>query len=244
MNYRIWADILVKHEYFNGKCSDFKFLPEPTSDTTIRHEGILIQEAIGGMRLIAPEEAFSNKIDLIFWAYPTNRSLWNVTDFESILDDQIAFAKINQGSLQWAPCPKESIPEKMRTPKPMFGIEICNHNNADKTQSTLLLKTKKLKWRYCISGLPTDNPVEIVGIKPNKDTPSFETTEIVNNSIVFISTQDIPLRYGAPPLFQLREKKTSKVIIKTLPNMDARSIAEACLDKNRLETVAESFINT
>lgn len=244
MNYGIWADILVKHEYFNGKCSDFKFLPEPASESTIRHEGILIQEVIGGMRLIAPEESFSNKIDLIFWAYPTNRNLWNVTDFKSVPDDQIAFAKINQGSLKWSTSPKDSVPEKLRTPKPMFGIKICNHNNAENTESTLLLKTKKLKWRYCISGLPAGNPVEIVGIKPQKGTPSFKAIETAADSIVFVSKQEIPLCYGAPPLFQLREKKSSKTIIKILPNMDARSIAKARLDKNRLETVAESFINT
>lgn len=244
MNYGIWADILVSHEYFCGKYSDFTFVPEPESETTIRREGFLIQEAIGGIRLIAPEEVFASKIELVFWVYPTDRNVWSATDFENIPEDSIAFAKISQGSLQWESCTKDKIPESMQVPKPMFGIAISNQNNVDNSRVTIPLKTKHLKWRYNISGLSVNRPVEIAGYKPNTDAPSFDIVEEYADTIVFMSQQDIPLRYGAPPLFQLREKNSSKAIIKCLPNMDARSIATISLDKNRREIVAESFINT
>ena len=243
MNYGIWADIFMEHEYVGGRCEDFTFRPDPPTAETMKREGIMMRETAGGFRLIADEAAFSHEISLVFWAYPVYSNLWNVTEFGEIPADSIPFARIKDESLQWDTTSKSDIPEAMQLPKPMFGMEIVNSQGKSGASITLSLKTKKMKWYYYISGLADNDTAEIVKIKGNKEDSPFDFSQRKLGESVFVSKQEIPLRYGAPPLFQLREKKSSKAIIKCLPNMDARSVSTVILDGKR-EIVAESFVNT
>ena len=66
MNYGIWADIFMEHEYVGGRCEDFTFRPDPPTAETMKHEGIMMRETAGGFRLIADEAAFSHEISLVF----------------------------------------------------------------------------------------------------------------------------------------------------------------------------------
>jgi len=244
MNYRIWANIRVMHEYTGGKCSDFMFLPDPASKETMNREGILMSEISGGFYLIAQETAFSEETSLIFWAYPTRQDLWSATSFNKASKEEIPFAKAAGETLQWETLTEEDLPKAMRMPKPMFGVEIRHPIGAPGANVTLSFKTKKMKWRYNIAGLSENGTFEIAGVKTNKENCMFDACTQPSGIRVFTSKQEIPLRYGAAPQFQLREMKTAKAIIKCLPNMDARSIASAILEGNKEETIAETFINT
>lgn len=243
MIYGIWADIFINHEYFGGKCGCFSFLPDPPTTVTMRREGIQMRETVGGFRLIAQESAFSENSSLLFWGYPLYHELWNVTDFSDIPADTIPLAKVKGDTVKWESASKDAVPEAMQFPKPMFGIELENSPGKPGINATLSLKTRKMKWCYYISGISEDDAVEIVKIKAGSDSSPFDFSKRHLGDSIFISKQEIPLRYNTPPLFQLREKKSSKPIIKCLPNMDARSVS-TIENNDKREFVAESFVNT
>lgn len=243
MIYGIWADIFIEHEYFDKRCGNFNILPDPPTAATMKREGLQMCETIGGFRLVAQESAFSNELSLLFWAYPVYSEMWNVTEFGDIPADAIPLAKITGDVLNWEQSPKDAVPEKMQLPKPMFGIELKNSLGKQSVSITLSLKTRKMKWCYYISGISEDDDVEIVKIKAGNEESPFDFSKRHLGDSIFISKQEIPLRYNTPPLFQLREKKTSKPIIKCLPNMNARSVSTIEFNDKR-EIVAESFVNT
>lgn len=244
MNYRGWANILVHHEYFGGKCSYFRFLPDNASKEIMKREGFLMNETSEGFCLIAQNTAFDEDISLVFWATPTRQDIWSATLFSDIPKESIPFAKAKGDSLQWETIDKDSIPKEMQLPTPMFGIEISRSSDTPDSKITLSLSTKKMKWRYNISGLSEFNEPEITGIKNYKESAHFDVFTDASGNTVFTSAQEIPLSFGAAPRFQLREKNSTKAIVKFLPNMDARSIATAILEGGKQEIIAETFINT
>ena len=244
MSYKIWANIIITHEYLGGKCSDFKFLPDNATLETIKREGFLANETSGGLLLIAPESTFAEEVSLTFWAYPTRQDLWSATLFDGTPKGSIPLAKAKGATLQWESTNEEKIPKEIRTPKPMFGVEISHSGDTPEAPTTLSFKTKRLKWRYNISGLSDFGETEITGVKTNKGACQFDSFTSPSGVTIFTSKQEIPLCYGAAPRFQLREKKSSKAIIKCLPNMDTRAIASAVLEGNKEEQIAETFINT
>lgn len=244
MNYKIWATIIIIHEYFGGKCGYFKFQPDNTSKENMKRDGFLMKETSSGFNLIARESAFSEEKSLVFWATPTQQELWSATLFSDVAKESIPFAKAKNKSFQWESIDKDHLPEEMRLPSPMFGIEISHSSDSPEATIVVSLKTKKMKWRYNFSGLSEFGEVEIVGSKANKKNSQFDITVDNSGTTIFTSKEDIPLCHGFAPRFLLREKKTSKAIIKCLPNMDARSITSAVLDNGKYETIAETFINT
>lgn len=241
---KVWANICINHEYLGGKCSDFKFIPDNTTKDRIIREGFLVSETSEGFLLIAEESNSTEKIHLRFWAYPTRQELWSITLFKGITKGSIPLAKATEESLHWEKILESEIPKEISTPKPMFGLEFIHPRNATEKKIALSLKTKKMKWRYNISGLSEFGEVEIIGFKGSKETSQFDAFMDPSGIIVFTSKKRIPLRYGAAPRFQLHEKKTSRTIIKCLPNMDARSIAMNILDDGKQEPIAETFFNT
>lgn len=243
MIYRNWANILVKHEYFGGRCNHFHFLPDSASKEIMKREGFLTKETSEGFYLIAPESVFKKEIKLVFWASPTRQEIWSATLFRGVPKESIPFVRAKGNSLLWKSIDKSTIPETKLFPTPMFGIEISHPNDVSTSKTTLYLQAKKMKWRYNISGLSEFREPEVIGIKKNGDNALFNISTDASGNTIFTSTQDIPLNLCAAPRFQLREKNSAKAIIKSLPNMDARSIATAILDNGNKETIAEAFIN-
>lgn len=244
MNYKVWANILVNHEYLGGKCGYFRFLPDNASNEIMKHEGFLMNETSEGFYLIAQESAFTEDFSLVFWATPMRQDLWSATLFNGIPKESIPFAKAKGEFLQWGSIEKNEIPKEMQLPTPMFGIEISHSSEDSDTKITLSLKTKKMKWRYNILGISEFSEPEVIGIKSYKDSAIFSVSTDKFGHTVFTSEQEIPLCFGAPPHFQLREKNSTKAIIKCLPNMDARAIATAILKSGKPEIIAETFVNT
>ena len=244
MNYKGWANILVNHEYLGGKCGDFRFQPDNASNEIMKREGFLMNETSEGFYLIAQDSAFTEDISLVFWGTPTRQDLWSATLFDGIPKESIPFAKAKGEFLQWGSIEMNEIPKEMQLPTPMFGIEISRSSEDYDTKITLSLKTKKMKWRYNIMGISEFSEPEVAGIKNYKDSAVFNVSTDNSGNTVFTSEQEIPLCFGAPPHFQLREKNSTKAIIKCLPNMDARSIATAILEGDKPEIIAETFVNT
>ena len=244
MNYKVWANILVNHEYLGGKCGYFRFLPDNASNEIMKREGFLMNETSEGFYLIAQDSSFAENISLVLWATPTRQDIWSATQFSNIPKESIPIAKATENSLQWESIKKVDIPKEVLLPPPMFGIEISRTSEDSDIKITLSLKTKKMKWRYNISGLSDFSGLEVVGIKSYKDSAIFSVSTDKSGHTVFTSEQEIPLRFGAPPHFQLREKNSTKAIIKCLPNMDARAIATAILESGKPEIIAETFVNT
>ena len=243
MNYKVWANILVNHEYLGGKCGYFRFLPDNASNEIMKREGFLMNETSEGFYLIAQETAFAEDISLVFWATPMRQDLWSVTLFDEIPKESIPFVKANSDSTQWGSIEKVEISKEKQLPTPMFGIEISRTSEDSDIKITLSLKTKKMKWRYNILGISEFSEPEVIGIKSYKDSAIFSISTDKSGHTVFTSEQEIPLSFGAPPHFQLREKNSTKAIIKCLPNMDARAIATAILESGKPEIIAETFVN-
>ena len=244
MNYKVWANILVNHEYLGGKCGYFRFLPDNASNEIMKREGFLMNETSEGFYLIAQDSSFAENISLVLLASPTRQDIWSATQFSNIPKESIPIAKATENSLQWESIKKVDIPKEVLLPPPMFGLEISRTSEDSDIKITLSLKTKKMKWRYNISGLSDFSGLEVVGIKSYKDSAIFSVSTDKSGHTVFTSEQEIPLRFGAPPHFQLREKNSTKAIIKCLPNMDARAIATAILESGKPEIIAETFVNT
>jgi hypothetical protein len=75
------------------------------------------------------------------------------------------------------------------------------------------------------------------------DPVQFDCVEKSPRLSLYISRSEIPIVSGAPPRFQLLDSTTSKVLMKSLPNANAKSIAKARLDDGTRAIVAECFVN-
>jgi hypothetical protein len=60
---------------------------------------------------------------------------------------------------------------------------------------------------------------------------------------LYVSRREIPIVSGAPPRFQLLDSATSKVLIKKLPNANAKSFIKARLDDGTRTIVAECLVD-
>ncbi len=244
MKFGVWIDFLVEHEYFGGRCEDFCFIPASETRTLLRQENVLLRETVSGFRLTADDSAELEGKTLLFWAYPVRYDLWSVTTFDKVASDEIPVVHVQKNGLHWDSYPEKKLSGMERSTKPMFGVAVNDFAQILNSTIVLPLKTRKLKWRYCLSGFRSSDSIEVAAAKNAENGTSFDISTTQSNVTIFTSKDAIPLRYGAPPLFQLREKKTSKPIIKCLPNMDARSLAMVLLDDNKQELVAETFIYT
>ena len=110
-------------------------------------------------------------------------------------------------------------------------------------------------WRYFRTRTPFDSPqnadqhressnkeIEVVLLRLGQ----FCWTWLANKTprvSLYVSRTEIPIVSGAPPRFQLLDSATSKVLVKSLPNASAKSIAKASLDDGSRAIVAECFVN-
>lgn len=242
MNFGRWIDVLVEHEYFGGRCADFCFLPDADTKKMLADERVLMRETAWGFRLAFSNDDCDGKF--VFWAQTNRHELWSVSAFDSKGANEIPIAHFDKKGLRWNSCLESDLLKSMKLPKPMFGLEIVVCPEMRNSCLVIPLKTRRLRWRYCVLGYSKKDSIEVVSVRGKDENVSFDAKEMDLNSVMFTSHERIPLRLGAPPRFQLREKKTSKPIIKCLPNMDARSLAMASLDEGKFELVAETFIYT
>ncbi len=166
-----------------------------------------------------------------------------MTYFDGIAHDEIAVAVVSgESEVRFEGRSKDSIPELQRMFGVVFALEL--HLTPKKPLvCTVKVPTKKLRWCYCVSGIYAERDLQINDSLKVDDPVQFDCVEKSPRLSLYISRSEIPIVSGAPPRFQLLDSTTSKVLMKSLPNANAKSIAKARLDDGTRAIVAECFVN-
>lgn len=238
--YRPFVEVSVKHEYFSGRCYSFEFAPTEDALEVFRHENVEVKSSKGSLLVFADEESFAEPVKLPFLVYTKDSALWNVTCFESFLAGEIPTAVILENSVVFENRKLELFGKNVDCPRPMFGMELRLNRTVPFFRAEIPLATRRLRWRYCINRNSAQYNLEIRNVRG--EVASFDMECASNDSFYFTSREKIPLVYGAPPRFQLRDSKNAGMLLKAMPNMDANSLAK--ISSNGCdEMVAERFIN-
>ena len=239
--YRFLAEVFVRHEYFSGRCFSFDFVPTEDTLSIFHHGRIGLKNSKGSLLIFADEEKLAESVKLSFLGYVKDFSLWNVTYFESFPSGEIPTAVVCENSVSFENRKLESFGKNLDCPRPMFGVELLLNGVGPFFSAEIPLATRQLRWRYCVSGSLAQSQLKIWDVKSGCESP-FDMECASNGSFYFTSREKVPLVYGAPPRYQLRDSKNAKILLKALPNMDVGSLAKISLDEGD-EIVAERFIN-
>lgn len=242
MDYVRIVDVSLCHEYYNGSSCGFKVTPSVETAEILKKEEALCRIYDGKVRIMAPVNAFVKETTLFFYIKASIAEIWNVTNFDGIAHDEFPVAVVCDNEVYFDGRKKDSMPELQRMFGVIFALELHIKPN-DLLTCTVKIPTKKLRWCYCVSGNYAERDLQISDSLKTDDPVQFDCVEKSSRFSLYISRSEIPIVSGAPPRFQLKDSATSKVLVKSLPNANAKSIAKASLDDGTRAIVAECFVN-
>lgn len=243
MDYKKLVDVSLCHEYYNGSACGFKVVPSTLTAEILKKEQALCRIYDGKVRLLSPTNSFTEKTTLFFYVKPTLADIWNMTYLDGIVYDEFPVAVVsNDKGAYFEGRQKDSLPELKQMFGVIIGLELHLTPNLPLT-GTVKVPTKKLRWCYCVSGVYAERDLRI-NDSLNSDNPvQFDCVEKTPRFSLYVSRSELPIVSGAPSRFQLMDSATSKVVVKNLPNANAKSIAKASLDDGSRAIVAECFVN-
>jgi hypothetical protein len=243
MEYTKFVDVALCHEYYNGSSCGFKVIPSIETAEILKREDALCRIYDGKVRLMAPMTAFAKETTLFFYVKASIAEIWNVTNFDGIVHDEFPVAVVsNDKGAHFEGRQKNILPELQRMFGVIFALELHLTPNVPLV-CTVKVPTKKLRWCYCVSGVYAERDLRI-NDSLNSDNPvQFDCVEKTPRFSLYVSRSELPIVSGAPSRFQLMDSATSKVVVKNLPNANAKSIAKASLDDGSRAIVAECFVN-
>jgi len=243
MEYTRIVDVSLCHEYFNGSACGFSVIASSETEAILHREQVVCRCYDGKIRLFAPMDSFAEKTKLFFYVKGTIAEIWNMTNFDGIAHDKMPVAVVSGDStVKFEGRDKQSLPELNRMFGVIFVLELHVEQNKILVQK-VTVPTKKLRWCYCVSGIYAERELRINDSLKSDDPVQFDCVEKSPRLSLYVSRVEIPIISGAPPRFQLLDSATSKVLMKCLPNANARSLAKARLDDGTRAIVAECFIN-
>ena len=243
MQSTVIVDISLCHEYFNGSSCGFKVIPSRETAEILKKEQFQYHIYDGKVRIIAPKDDVLREFTFFFYVKATIAEVWNVTCFDGIAYDEFPVAEVSaKGKVAFVGRNKQSIPDLNRMFGVFFGLEI-HSDSSKKIECTVTVPTKKLRWGYCFSGSYAKRDLQINDALKADNPVQFDCVEKTSRFSLYVSRCKIPIVSGAPPRFQLLDSATSKVLIKRLPNANARSFAKARLDDGTRTIVAECFVD-
>ena len=244
MEYARIVDVSLCHEYYNGSSCGFKVVPSPETAEILKREEAVCRIYDGKVRIMAPASSFLKETTLFFYVKASIAEIWNVTYFDGIAHDEFPVAIVsNENGACFEGRKKESMPELQRMFGVIFALEL--HLSPQKQlMGTVRVPTKKLRWCYCVSGSFAERDLQINDSLKGDHPVKFDCVEKSPRFSLYVSRTELPIVSGAPPRFQLMDSATSKVLVKGLPNANARSsITKASLDDGTRTIVAECFVN-
>ena len=242
MEYARIVDVSVCLEYYNGRSCGFKVVASPETAETMKREDAVCRIYDGKVRIMAPASAFLQETTLFFYVKASIAEVWSVTNFDCIAHDEFPVAVVSEDKAYFDGRKKDSMPELQRMFGVIFALEL--HLTPRKMLTcTVKVPTKKLRWCYCVSGVYAERDLRINDSLKGDHPVQFDCVEKTPRVSLYVSRTELPIVSGAPPRFQLMDSATSKVLVKGLPNANAKSIAKASLDDGSRTIVAECFVN-
>ena len=247
------VDVSLCHEYYNGSCCGFNVTPSSETAEIMRREGLLCRIYDGKVRIFAfckpHQNVISKKMTLSFFVRASISEVWNVTRFDNVAHDELPIANVScSNGVCVKGRKKNTLPELQQIFGVLFLLEVVlepeyiNHENY--LTCTVKIPTKKLRWCYCVSGAYANKNLLINDSLKTDDPVRFECIERSSRFSLYVSQREIPIVSGAPPRFQLLDSATSKVLMKCLPNANAKSIAKTKTGQDGGSIfVAECFVN-
>lgn len=237
------VDVSLCHEYFNGSACGLKVIPSSKTAEILKNEHSQCRIYDGKVKLIAPLDAFRCESVLFFYVKASIAEVWNVTCFDGIAYDKFPVVVVSEnGNVDFVGRDKRSVPNLDRMFGVIFGLEI-HVGPSRKFECTVTIPTKKMRWGYCFSGSYAERNLQINDSLKADDPVQFDCVEKTSHFSLYVSRREIPIVSGAPPRFQLLDSATSKVLIKKLPNANAKSFIKARLDDGTRTIVAECLVD-
>ncbi|SHK70103.1 hypothetical protein [Fibrobacter sp. UWH6] len=242
MPYRFLTDISVSHEYYGGRCSSFSFVPTEVTADEMAHRNIVLRRNLGNLQILAPNESLDNLESMRFGVFLTDSNLYGVTNLKTS-SDNISMVVVKDNTVFFSEIPLDECEKELRLRRPLFILNYQISKNHETTEILEIpLETRNCRWCYYIQGDIDLDDLKIYGLRGN-DESDFDVYRKDEKSVAFISRHKYPIVYGDAPRFQLKTKKTSRLLLKAMPNMDYRSLSRIELNDNGYEIIAESFIN-
>jgi len=243
MRYSILADINLSHEYYRGSCSSFCFVPSAESEKEIRSRSLLVREVSGCLRILTPDNGCDGLESLFFGVGLKDPGLWGVSQLDCPEGDGIPMAVVKDGAVSFARSTKDEDEKALGNVKPLFALKILVGGSAKGHGVVEIpLKTRTCRWIYTVQGNENLDDLAVCSLR-NDGKPCFTAERMGAHQVVFSSRDGYPIVFGDTPRFQLRTRKTSRIVLKALPNMDTRSLSRKELNGGGYEVVAESFVN-
>lgn len=242
MRYSYFANVSVNHEYYRGRCSCFCFVPSVSAKKEMSRQKLILRETNGCLKIFAPEDLDSGVNALYFGVYSNNFDLWNVTILNHS-ENEVPVFIVKENHVSLVNESLDDLKKDLDIPNLMFFVKLCSNGSENSFESLKIpLETRKCRWRYNINGDFSQYDVKIHSLNglPND---SFDVEKKSEDLMIFTSKDCLPVVYGDVPKFQLRTKDTSRILMKSLPNMDSRSLSRIESKGGGYEIVAESFIN-
>lgn len=237
------VDISLCHEYFNGSTCGLKVIPSHKTAEILKNEHSQCHIYDGKVKLIAPLDAFKRESVLFFYVKASIAEVWNVTCFNGVAYDEFPVAVVAEnGTVDFVGRDKQSYPDLNRMFGVIFGLEL-HLGPSRNIEYTVTVPTKKVRWGYCFSGSYAERNLQINDSLKGEDPVRFDCVEKTSRFSLYVSRREIPIVSGAPARFQLLDSATSKVLIKKLPNANAKSFVKARLDDGTRAIVAECFVD-
>ena len=243
MEYVRFVDVALCHEYFNGSTCGFKVVPSPETAEILKREESMCRIYDGKVRIMAPTTSFVKNTTLFFYVRASIADIWNVTNFDGIAHDEFPVAVVtSEQETRFEGRPKSEMPELQRMFGFVFALEI--HLESGKpVVCTVKVPAKRMRWCYCVSGANAERNLQINDSLKTAEPIEFDCVERSPRFSLYVSRCEIPIVSGAPSRFQLLDTKTSKVLVKNLPNASGKKVAKASLDDGSRAIVAECFVN-
>lgn len=242
MNFCRFVEVFVVHEYFKGSCSSFYFIPSKATENEMRRQNLLVRESRGSLQMVVQSELENDANALYFGAYTKEMNLWSVTVFDCPMKSGVPVFSVENGNVSLKNEALDKEHSDLKIPGLMFAVKLNPMDLNKNCRLKIPLETRKCRWRYCINGDFSQYDVKIHSIDDGTED-TFDVEKKTENFTVFTSKSKIPIVYGDSPKFQLRTKDTSRVLMKSLPNMNSRSLSRIEIEGGGYEIVAESFIN-
>lgn len=241
MRYSYFANLHVNHDYYRGVCSSFYFVPSNSTREEIIRQKLILREINGRLKIFAPDDLDADVNALYFGVCSNEQDLWNVTVLNHSENEMPVFV-VKDNSVTLVKEPLDELKKDLDVPNLMFFVKLCSNSVNGCIPLKIPLETRKCRWKYNVNGDFSQYDVEIHSLNGNQDN-LFDVEKISDDLTIFTSKNKIPIVYGDVPKFQLRTKDTSRILMKSLPNMNSRSLSRIESKGGGYEIVAESFIN-
>lgn len=235
--------VFIQHEYFEGPWQGVSFRPLDRSFKAIQKHQIHYRETSYGFFIEPTDSQNLPDEPLVFLGYPLHSDYIYYTDLPSRGMLKHFQCLASESSVKEQDLFTESFREISSIQPPAFLVELPVIPGD--FHYSISMKAKSMPWKYLLNSQCHFPELEIVDIGERMNPMLFQECSDSNDELAqsWITLGSISLRHQPTQRFQLREKRTSKVVLKRLPCANGKQLVKEMDAQGQTITVAEVYLN-